>query len=281
MQAQGGLLGAVAASVLRQANAILEGWAGSLLIYWVEGQPARFVLASLAGLAALAGVALRLRANRADAWLTAAYLATLLAWPFYEQMERFLFPAVPLLVLYAFVAAKAAARAMGRPAALAHAVLAALILALSLPAMAFLRQRAQAGVPAARITDWYRVPDLDRARSRAQVHLDLFEDMKAIRALTQPGERVAWVAPSYVALLAGRAGVPAPDARLDPAAYRDALRASGADWLFLSRYHPRDTIHDTAWQAGLRALDPQWKVVHTTGSGGGSLVTSLLVRVPK
>ena len=276
-----GLAAALWASVLRQSDAMLEGWAGSLLLYWVEGQPTRFALAALAGLVALAGLALRLRRNRPDAWLTLAYLATLLAWPFHEQMERFLFPLVPLLVLYAFVAARAAAEAAGREAALAHAVLAALFLALSLPAIAFLHQRAKAGVAAAQITDWYRTPNLDRARSRAQIHLDLFEDMKAIRALTKPGDRVMWVAPSYVALLAGREGLRAPEPRLSPEAYREAVRASGADYVFLSRYHPRDTIRDTAWQAGVRALEPQSQVVHTTTSGGGSLVTSLLLRVPK
>ena len=105
--------------------------------------------------------------------------------------------------------------------------------------------------------------------------------MKAIRALTKPGDRVMWVAPSYVALLAGREGLRAPEPRLSPEAYREAVRASGADYVFLSRYHPRDTIRDTAWQAGVRALEPQSQVVHTTTSGGGSLVTSLLLRVPK
>ena len=32
--------------------------------------------------------------------LACAVLATLLAWPFYEQMERFLFPALPVLVSF-------------------------------------------------------------------------------------------------------------------------------------------------------------------------------------
>jgi len=274
----GGFWLALAASLGRQVNALVEGWAGSLLLYWVEGQPLRFALASLVGLLSLAGIALRLRRGRADAWMAAAYVATLLAWPFYDQMERFLFPMLPVLVLYAFLAAGEGLRALSRPAALAQSLLAALLLSLSVPAMAFLYQRAHAPGPQAAITDWYRAPDIARARSRAQTHLDLLDDMRAIRELTKPEDRVMWVAPSYLALLADRRGIPAPDARLGPEAYREAVRNSGADYIFLSRYHPRDTITDRSWQAGVAALGTNARIVHTSALDGGSVVTSLLLK---
>ena len=277
----GGMGSALGASLARQANAIAEGWAGSLLLYWVEGQPLRFALASFVGVLALSGIALRLVRRKADAWMAAAYLATLMAWPFYDQMERFLFPALPLLILYAFYAAGEVVAAMGRKPALAHAVLSGLLLTLALPAMGFIYQRAQAPGPEAQITDWYRAPDVKRARLRSEVHLALLEDMQAIRALTRPEERVMWVAPSYVALLADRHGLAAPDPHLDTAAYREAVRKSGADYVFLSRYHPRDTIRDTAWQAGVRALSSNAKAVHTSTQDNGSIVSSILLRVAK
>jgi hypothetical protein len=276
----GGLAGSIAASVARQANAILEGWAGSLMIYWIEGRPARFVLASLVGALSLAGLALRLRRNRADAWMAAAYLATLLGWPFHEQMERFLFPLVPALVLYAFQAAGEGMAALQRPGTVGHALLAALVLSLCLPAMAFLAQRAKAPGPHKAITDWYRQPDLARARARAQTHLDLMDDLREVRQLTRPDERVMWVVPGYVALLADRQGVAAPDPALGPEAYREAVRKSGADYVFLSRYHPRDTIRDTAWRAGLAAFGDA-KPLYTGAHAGGTVVTSLLLKAPK
>ena len=276
-----GFLTALGMSIARQSHAIVEGWAGSLLLFWVEGQPARLALASLVGILSLAGLALRFVRGKADGWMLAAYLATLLAWPFYEQMERFLFPALPVLVLYAFYAAGEAMRAMSRRPALAHALVAGLMLTLAVPAMAFIRQRAQAPGPVTRITDWYRTPDLERARSRAQTHLDLFDDMQAIRSLTQPGDRVMWVVPSYIALLADRRALPAPDAGLAIGAYREAVRKSGADYVFLSRYHPRDTIRDTAWQSGVRALAGVGKAVHTSARSEGGEVTSILLRIAK
>jgi hypothetical protein len=277
----GGIFASLAASLLRQANALAEGWVGTLTLFWVEGQPLRPLLAGMVGVFALAGLAIRLSRGHVDGWMMAAYLATLLAWPFHEQMGRFLFPAVPVLVLYAFLAAGETVRRLARPAALAHALLAALLLTLSVPAMAFVYQRAQAAGRVAEMTEWYRTPDLSRARNRSQVHLDLLDDMQAIRSLTQPQHRVMWVVPSYLALLADRAGIAAPDARLGPEAYREAVRRSGADYVFLSRYHPRDTIRDTAWQAGIRALAADAKAVHTRTQDGGSIVSSILLKAGK
>jgi hypothetical protein len=273
-----GFWAALAGSVARQANAIVEGWAGSLLVYWIEGRPLRFALASAVGVLGLAGMAIRMWRGRADGWMSAGYLATLLAWPFYEQMERFLFPLLPVLVLYAFHAAGEALRAAGARPALAHALLAGLLLSLVLPAMAFVYQRARAGGPEAGITDWYRTPSLPRARLRAQVHLQLFDDMRAIRELTRPEESVMWVTPSYIALLADRRGLAAPDAQLGADAYREAVRKAQPDYVFLTRYHPRDTLRDRAWQAGVRALAYDGKPVHSSTQDGGSIVNAILLR---
>jgi hypothetical protein len=244
----------LAASLGRQANSVAEAWAGALLLFWVEGQPARVVLAAVVGLLALCGLLWRLAAGRPDAWMLAAYLATFLVWPFYDQMTRFLFPALPVLVLYAFWTAAAGLRLLRRPQALGHGVLAVLILSLTAPALAFIHQRYAAPGPQTAITDWYRTPDLDQALARSRIHLDLAADMQAIGKLTAPQDRVMWVAPSYLALLADRRGVPAPPAELAAAEYRRAVLDSGADYVFLSAYHPRDTLSDAAWRAGSAAL---------------------------
>ena len=274
-------LAAIGASLLKQANAVAEGWVGSVLLFWVEGRPLRAALAGAVGCLALAGMVLRLAAGKADGWMVAGYLAVFLVWPFYDQMGRFLFPVLPVLVLYAFLAAATAVRALGRPPVLAHGLLVALLLSLTLPALAFIHQRSQATGRFAAIVDWYRTPDLGEALARAQVQLDLFADMEALRSLTRAQDRIMWVVPSYIALLAGRRGIAAPDAALAPAAYRQAVRDSGADYVFLSVYHPRDTVRDVAWQAGTRALAGRANAVRVSAQAGGSVVTSILLRAEK
>jgi hypothetical protein len=259
-------------------NAVAEGWIGSLLIYWVEGRPARIALAAAIGGLALAGMMLRLRAGKPDAWIVAAYLAMYLIWPFYDQMGRFLFPLLPVLVLYAFLAAGRALEVAGRKATIGHALLAALLLSLALPALAFIYQRARAPEPYAAITDWYRTPGLEEARTRAEVHLGLMEDMDAIRRATRPGERVMWVVPAYLALLADRRGVAAPPVALSPERYRERVREAKPDYVFLSRYHPRDTLRDVAWQAGLKALSGHCTVIHARVHADGTTVVSMLMQ---
>jgi len=274
-------LAAIGASLLKQAHAVAEGWVGSLLLYWVEGRPLRAVLAGAVGGLAIAGMVLRLLAGKADGWMMAGYLAVFIVWPFYDQMGRFLFPVLPVLVLYAFLAAGAALRALGRPPVYGQGLLVALVLSLTLPALAFIHQRAQAPGRITEIVDWYRTPALGEARARAQVHLDLLADMEEIRRLTRAEDRIMWVVPSYVALLAGRRGIAAPEPGLASQAYRQAVRNSGADYVFLSRYHPRDTIRTLAWQAGTRALADGAKVVHLRTQDGGSVVTSMLLKADK
>jgi len=89
-----------------------------------------------------------------------------------------------------------------------------------------------------------------------------------------------WTAPSYIALLAGRVGVKVPDAGLGADAYQRAVRQSGTDYVFLSRYHPRDTLSDAAWQAGLRAFADRPSAAHVRALPDGT-VSSMLLRVPK
>jgi hypothetical protein len=263
---------ALAASVARQVDAQVEAWAGSLILFWPQGHYLRLALVSLIGALALGGLALRLREGRADAWMAGAYLVTFLIWPFYDQMTRFLFPLLPVLVLYALLAASALARAVRRPPLVAQVVLWLLVASLAVPALAFIHGRAQAAGPFVLITDWYRTPDLDEARRRAQVHLDLMGDMEAIRALTQPQDRVMWVAPSYVALLAQRRGVPAPSPDLSAEAYRQAVDRAHPDYLFLSVFHPRDTLRDAAWRAGLAALGRDARAVRVRQGPSGSIL---------
>lgn len=270
---------ALAGGIATQANAMAEAWAGALLLFWVEGQPVRPILASVVGLLSLAGIASRIAAGKADGWMTAAYLATFLLWPFQEQMTRFLFPVLPLLVLYAFWALAAALRRLGKSLTAAAGLLGVALVSLAMPGLAFIQQRASTAGGYADIIDWYRTPDLAEARRRSEVQLGLFADVETIRTLTRPGDRVMWVVPAYIALLADRRGVAAPPTRLAPAAYRLAVREAKPDYIFLSTYHPRDTMRDTAWRAGNRALEGYGEVVHVRRNPADGEPASVLLKI--
>ena len=269
----------LAASLLRQLNATAEGWIGSLMVYWVPGRPVPVVLAGLLGALALAGCMLRIYERKVDGWITAGYLLTFLAWPFYDQMGRFLFPILPVLLVYMFYAACRIGVKLDRPARVFAGLVALVLFSLEGPALAFVYQRARTGGESAGIVDWYRTPGIDQARARARVHLDLFADMADINRLTPPGAQVMWVSPGYIALLAERRGLKSPDPELPAAEYRQAVASSGAQYLFLSEFHPRDTLRDAAWRAGLEAMIGHAQVVHSRTDATGTRLTSLLLRL--
>jgi hypothetical protein len=268
---------ALAGGLARQAHSMSEAWTGSLMLFWVEGKPVRPALAALIGALGIAGLCLRL--GKADAWMVGACLVAYLLWPFYDQMTRFLFPVLPVLVIYAVVAAERIAARWQRPA-LPALVVSLAIASLALPALGFIHQRAQSDLPHAQIIDWYRTPDLRAAAARAQVQLDLLADMAAIRAATGPDDRVMWVAPAYIALLAERTGVPAPSHRLAPGQYRQAVASTGARFVYLSTYHPRDTIREDAWQAGSAALAESGEVLWRRQRASTDALASMLIRLP-
>jgi hypothetical protein len=267
---------ALAGGLAKQALAMGEAWTGSLMLFWVEGTYARPAVAALLGALALVGLCMRL--SRPDAWMIATYLGVYLLWPFYDQMTRFLFPVVPVLMLYAFIPLARLAARWPRPA-LPAAMLFFAVASLAVPALGFLHQRARSELPHAAIIDWYRTPDLALARARAQVHLDLAADMEAIRRATAPGDRIMWVAPAYIALLAGRDTVPAPSAHLRLDEYRREVEASGATFAYLSTYHPRDTIREEAWRAGIDALAGTGQVVAQRDRSSPGGLASALVRL--
>lgn len=271
-------LAALGARFATRADTMGQAWVAALMLFWVEGRPVPALLAGAIAVAALAGMALRFRDGKADAWMTAAYLGTFLLWPFPGQMTRFLFPAVPILLLYAFHALSEAMRMARRPAFIGVSVLVVTIVSLTAPALGFMQGRARAGAEGGygEMTEWYRTPDLDQARARAEIHLGLLADMDAIRHRTGPQDRIMWVAPAYVALLAGRHGHPAPPAKLSAAEYRREVLAARADYVFLSVYHPRETTSDAAWKTGTAALFGNAEIAYARKRRDGSLGAVLL-----
>ena len=85
-----------------------------------------------------------------------------------------------------------------------------------------------------------------------------------------------WVTPAYLALLAGRYGLPAPPEGLSPADYRRRVLEGRADYVFLSVYHPRDTVSEAAWKTGTAALFGKAGIAYARTRRDGSLGAILL-----
>jgi hypothetical protein len=73
--------------------------------------------------------------------------------------------------------------------------------------------------------------------------------------------------------------VAAPGAELPPDEYRRAVRRASPDYVFLSSYHPRDTVRDAAWRSGIAALAGRGEAVHVRAGGGDGRVSAMLLKV--
>jgi len=228
-----------------------DAWLSAMLIFWGEPWKPTFVLACLVGLSALAGTLWRAAAGEADAIYVVAFAAILAAWPFPGQMYRLALPAMPLLVANAFwLWMQIAARFAPGRAVRWSAVAALVPIALCAPAaLSYVAGRASlpgreiaAGYRYADIAEYYRIPLRPAAESTALAEIGVLADLEQIRASTPESARVMWYLPGYVALLAGREGVPLTRPA-DRAGVAAQLAARKPDYVYLSSVHPRDTAH--------------------------------------
>lgn len=237
----------LAARLLSNAAALRDAWAGALLIFWGEPWRPGYLLAMALGLAGLAAALVRAARGEADGLYVAGFLAILAAWPFPGQMFRLALPVVPLL-LVAFLWAWSALLVRVHPQTAARrAPLAAVLpLVLAVPATLFyIVPRGFSGIDAgsmrtSHIAEFYRIPSGAGAESNAAAQIAVLEDLRRIGETTPPDARVMWYWPPYVALLARREGVPL-ERPVDAADLARQIAATGADHLYLSELHPRDS----------------------------------------
>jgi hypothetical protein len=252
-----GLLVAAPASFAAQsAEHLGNAWIASFTAESHVAGATRALLVA-AALLALAGAVRAALRNRLDGWYAVIYAAMLAFWLFPEETtRRLLYPLVPLALLHAGEAVHAAARRLAQARAAAAVGLgAALLAALSLPAVALVASKATDRRPAmaisplaySAITEYYTVIPREPAREVAGRHLAVLAGLAQLERFTPPDAKVLWMRPDYIAVLGHRAGV--------PSFYRDGMR--GVVRALLAT-HARYIVVSSLYKADIRgdALDP-------------------------
>jgi hypothetical protein len=244
----------LAGSIAANAQAIAYAWLHALLIFWGEPTNARFLIAAALGLAGLAATVYRAGEGHLDGLYVCAYIALLVFWPYPGQMYRLAFPVVPLVLAHAFWGLRAAlAQAASAAASERWAAAAAVLpIAACAPAVLFyvgararMPDESARVVPKTSIAEFYRIPSGPAAQENAWRQIDVMEDMRHLAETTPSEARVMWYTPDYIALLARRHGVPLRRPA-NPAELAAQLRATGADYIYLSDVQPRDSL----WREG-------------------------------
>ena len=238
--------GNLLSSIQPQIAALYPAWASSFLIYWTDDWTLRDGVVLLMAAGTFAGLVMRLLRNKIDAWYLLLYLIIVLVWPTSNQMQRFLYPVIPFLLLQlidAVVYLFGKASSFFRPTAVV-AIPVFVMVTVTFPALLFIYHRATfaSDLPYNQISEFYRVPDLGAAKKKARRHIELFHDMESIRKATRPEDVVIWYEPGYLALLADRKGAAMPPVG-DAGKFFTYIRESGAKYVFLSTLHPRYTVN--------------------------------------
>jgi hypothetical protein len=255
-------VGMLAQLWLQQTASILaESW-GYLSRGWIgvfagdaaggAGAAAAFGLVALTALAGATRAALH---GRLDGWYVLVSAAMLLGWKFNEDnSRRLLYPLLPLVLLHAAEAVRAAAARLGpRLAPWLPRLALAFIAALVLPASAGILRKAfdrdpyfpdLAYRPAA-MKEYYGVVDAAGAMDEALRDASVLAGMSYLEQWTEPGSRVMWVRPEYVAVLGRRDGVPL-FLRWDRATLAREIRRTRTDFVIASRNFKNDLATDTA-----------------------------------
>ena len=224
----------------RNVATVASAWMNALLIFWREPSELRFLIAALLGIFAMTGTLLRARQAKLDALYVLCYLAVIVIWPFRNEMPRFLYPLLPLLIMHAYFTFSALLGKLATAGAPPWAVFVApmLFALVCVPPLAFIAGRAAYAeegqpYPYRHITEFYEIPELAIAKSVSERMGQLVEDLRRVERTTPSGARVLWVKPNFMALLGRRESTITPSSGEGQGFYR-ALLDMNADYVLVS-----------------------------------------------
>ena len=269
-----------------QLENILASWFSSFLIYWFSETDGNYLVIALFGACTLLGTVLRAGANRPDGWYVLLYLGILAIWPYPGQIPRFLYALLPVLIAHGAFGIYAILRGASK-AISPNWILVPLCLVLVTSALAssfiYFRAGHDIGFPDmdfSRNPEYYRKIDIEKAVDAGVLHASLFDDMDRLHRTVPEDSRIMWFTPAYLPLLADRRSVTLPSFE-GRARFLQAVLDSGADYAFLSRFHPRRTQEAFNGLIWYRTFTEFARVIWTHPHPGKTETLSVLLKIDR
>ena len=228
-----------------QGTRIFEAMVTAFIHHWTTESEITFFLLLLLLAIGLMDLLARLRRKELEAIYFLTFLGVLLLWRAEGQMWRLVYPIIPLSLIFIVSGINRISRqaVFGRLDRLACIFLCGIFLTTLMAGGLFIfgrHQALQTDDPRAyrHMTSYYQVISVSDAITKAQTELGIINGLKRVAVLTEPGARVAWFSPMYVHLLSKRRSVSIP-IKSDTEKIEALLKRSRVDYVFLSRYHPR------------------------------------------
>ena len=194
-------------------------------------------LAALVPAACLVATIARLLRLRGDAVYLALYGAILLMWPYPEEMERLLWPALPVLLAQPFLLLHARTTGSSWPSEIFQGVVTLSSLLVALPALSLTSERYrcadEAGLSGARGYEaWYH-PDLAHALNRLATEIGTEDALEAFAQEVPANDCVVATRPNFVTYLARRRAATPPLNSVPDPYFMRMLRESGCRYVFM------------------------------------------------
>jgi len=250
--------------------ALLKGIGGNFVYGVPVPSPVSYALALFCG----TGLIWRLKKRKPDGMYAAANLAILLAWPFPEEAQRFLWVLLPLLFVQPLLllADVCGGSLSARIPQAGIAIFGVIILSISLPAISAVTDRyrdaAYSNVPSANgFLSWYRLDPAD-AESNVEFQAVLINALQSIPRDVPITDCVIATRPDLVNYYSHRVSLRPPLKSAPDDYFNGALRAStcryvfvyaGADVIFPATMYPLERIGTQSrllWQAVLPGTNP-------------------------
>jgi len=279
-------LGGMDQFLVFQIIQIWEALLTGLIHHWVLKGESTVILLFLFLFVALIDITWRLKSGEVEAIYLLVFLCVLMCWGAAGgQMWRLVYPIIPLILVFFVSGIDRICRFIpfDRHQKYIRFFLCALLLITLSSGGWFILERRQHtesnGTGGYRyMTAYYQGVNLPAAKSKAQAEFAIIEGLRTLSLLTKPSSVVAWFSPMYVNLLSKRrsAEIPLTPDRHETKAY---LRKEGVDFVFLSRYHPRQYADHVN---GLKSLDfyaSMGQLVQPTDRCGGMVGEMICVLI--
>lgn len=266
-------------SVASQLTSLFNSWTTFWVIYWQADvfSSSYYVVTALL-LLSMTGLLIRLFKNKYDAWYVLFYLFILLVWPHPGQMVRLLFPIMPLMLLYAgytITILVCLAKIPDRKIMLSS-IFYIFVLITVLPSHAFIHARASmaSGNQMTPVYEIFRKAGVEAAFKDLVLQNQILKDFSKIKEYVPEDAKILYFLPSYLAVLSDRKGVAAPSP-VDGRTYRQIAKENSASYIFLTRFHPRNTHPDFSGLTGAEHLRSGTEIVWCSQLANGELASCL------
>ena len=223
--------------IKEQLTAFSDGWLAGMMYYWTDQTIVAQSLFLLVGLLSLCGLVIRVKQLQFDAIYILFYLLILLIWPHPIHSIRFLYPVLCILIMYAFYALYFFIKRVDHANALLSMAMLLVLIAV-LPTLSYTWNRYQTGKQWGyhHIADFYRHPDLAKAKKVAAIRLATFWEIKRLGEITEPEAVIMYFEPAYIFLLADRTSRKTVFKKNGDFYIK---RYPDADYIYVTKLHPR------------------------------------------